>query len=202
MTSEKDIQSTRAQTSPVTQIAAAAEQLFAEQGYRKTTMAAIASRLGIGRTTVYDYFRSKEDILIYLIEQKIPHQPRPQLQGSLEERLQTLAADSLSRLQDNIHLYRVLFTEHPVLGTKPGDHLVHWQQIILSQVRMTIQDAIREHSFTPRCSLDQIVFAYTALVSQKMNGLILSDSSRYSQPIEQEARMIVDLLIRGTGVIV
>lgn len=199
--SDKGTQSPQCQNTPVTQIAAAAEQLFAEQGYRKTTMAAIASRLGIGRTTIYDYFRSKEDILIYLIEQKIPQQPRPELTGSLEERLQALAAESLSRLQDNIHLYRVLFTEHPVLGTKPGDHLVQWQQIILSQVRWTIEEAVRDHSFTPRCSLDQIVFVYTALVSQKMNMLILSDSHQYSQAIDQEARMIVDVLIRGTGVL-
>jgi len=44
-------------------IAAAARDLFASQGYERTTVDAIADRAGVGRRTVFRYFRSKDDAI-------------------------------------------------------------------------------------------------------------------------------------------
>jgi len=44
-------------------IAAAARELFASQGYDRTTVDAIADRAGVGRRTVFRYFRSKDDAI-------------------------------------------------------------------------------------------------------------------------------------------
>ena len=43
-------------------------QLFAEQGYEKTSLREIAERLGVTKAALYYYFKSKEDIVASLIE--------------------------------------------------------------------------------------------------------------------------------------
>ncbi len=50
----------------------AAGELFAALGYAETTHADIAHAAGIGRTTFYEYFASKEDVLVQLVEDRLP----------------------------------------------------------------------------------------------------------------------------------
>lgn len=51
---------------------AAATVLFAEIGYEETTFADLAAEAGVGRTTIYEYFRDKEDLLATLVEDELP----------------------------------------------------------------------------------------------------------------------------------
>lgn len=50
----------------------AARDLFAEIGYARTTHADIAAEAGIGRTTFYEHFTSKEDLLVQLVAEDLP----------------------------------------------------------------------------------------------------------------------------------
>jgi AcrR family transcriptional regulator len=43
-------------------------ELFAEQGYEKTSLREIAERLGVTKAALYYHFRAKEDIVISLLE--------------------------------------------------------------------------------------------------------------------------------------
>lgn len=45
---------------------------FAAHGFRNTTHADIAAAVGIGRTTFYEYFESTEDLLVQLVEERLP----------------------------------------------------------------------------------------------------------------------------------
>ena len=45
---------------------------FAQHGFRNTTHADIAAAVGIGRTTFYEYFESTEDMLVQLVEERMP----------------------------------------------------------------------------------------------------------------------------------
>jgi AcrR family transcriptional regulator len=51
------------------QIRAVALELFAEQGYEKTSLREIAERLGVTKAAVYYHYRTKEEILSSLIEE-------------------------------------------------------------------------------------------------------------------------------------
>ena len=51
---------------------AAAHDLFGRLGYADTTLGDIADHAGIGRTTFYDYFDDKDDLLASLVEQSLP----------------------------------------------------------------------------------------------------------------------------------
>src|SRR5919108_2881249 len=43
-------------------------ELFAEQGYDKTSLREIAERLGVTKAALYYHFKSKEDIVTSLVE--------------------------------------------------------------------------------------------------------------------------------------
>ncbi len=50
----------------------AAMLLFSEMGYASTTFADLAAEAGVGRTTIYEYFSDKEDLLASLVEEELP----------------------------------------------------------------------------------------------------------------------------------
>ncbi len=45
-----------------------AVHVFIRRGYHKTTFAEIARRCSIGRTTIYQYFRNKDEIFMYAVK--------------------------------------------------------------------------------------------------------------------------------------
>src|SRR5215470_12746374 len=47
-----------------------AKQVFVESGYAGTSMSAIAARLGGSKGTLYNYFKSKEELFVAVIEKK------------------------------------------------------------------------------------------------------------------------------------
>ena len=49
-------------------IMAEAVHVFVKRGYHRATFAEIAERCAIGRTTIYQYFKSKEEIFVYAVE--------------------------------------------------------------------------------------------------------------------------------------
>ena len=55
-----------------TELLDAAEDLFSRHGYEATSLGDVAAFVGIGRTTVYEYFTDKEDLLASLVEERLP----------------------------------------------------------------------------------------------------------------------------------
>ncbi|MFC4944536.1 TetR/AcrR family transcriptional regulator [Pseudonocardia sp. GCM10023141] len=53
------------------QIRAIALELFAEQGYEKTSLREIAERLGVTKAAVYYHYRTKEEILASLLDEHV-----------------------------------------------------------------------------------------------------------------------------------
>jgi len=49
-----------------------AMELFADFGYEDTSFGDISASIGIGRTTLYEYFTDKDDLLASLVEETLP----------------------------------------------------------------------------------------------------------------------------------
>jgi len=85
------------------------DRLLARYGYRKLTMDDLASEVGIGKGTIYLYFRSKEDLVYSHIDRVVRH---------LIERLRRVLRSTLSpddKLREMIAL-RVIFRFDAVQG--------------------------------------------------------------------------------------
>src|SRR5438105_12741447 len=77
-------------------IVRAALALFQTKGFEATTTKAIARKAGIAEGTVFNYFKTKEDIALYFFEQEVDHaitavRESPHLRrATLQEKLFTL----------------------------------------------------------------------------------------------------------------
>src|SRR5262249_32423200 len=85
-------------------IVAAALSLFQTRGFEATTTKAIARKAGIAEGTVFNYFRTKDDIALYFFEQEVDHaiegvRRMPRLRKApLEEKLFVLVQSQLEYL--------------------------------------------------------------------------------------------------------
>src|SRR5262245_18088207 len=85
-------------------LVSAALALFQTKGFDATTTKAIARRAGVAEGTVFNYFRTKEDIALYFFEQEVDHaiesvRRAPRLRSApLEEKLFALIHSQLSFL--------------------------------------------------------------------------------------------------------
>ena len=110
--------------------------LFIEKGFRETSMREIAEAAEMGKSSIYDYFKTKDEILLWAMEdeildlttavQEIVNQPLPaieRLQGAMQRHLeylvsskefylklsfevQRLAIESQRRIQVRRHAYQ------------------------------------------------------------------------------------------------
>jgi len=53
------------------EIFAAATHLFVEKGFNETSMREIGEAAGVGKSTLYDYFPSKDEILISFVVEEV-----------------------------------------------------------------------------------------------------------------------------------
>lgn len=102
------------------QLLDAALEQFGTYGFTHTTHADVAAAAGIGRTTFYEYFASTEDLLIQLVEAKLPELVDEMIAGvraDLEppQRLAALTGRMIEFVGTD-HLGLILHTEVPKLS--------------------------------------------------------------------------------------
>ena len=98
----------------------AAKQLIADMGYGDMSHADITAAVGMGRTTFYEHFSSKEDILIALVRRDLPPltvEILESVDASLppDERLGRLTYEMV-RFVGTDHIGLILHTEVPRLS--------------------------------------------------------------------------------------
>ena len=98
----------------------AALDLITRHGFAGVTHADIAATAGMARTTFYEYFASVEDLLVELVERRLPEMS-DQIVGQVPEHLPTDAklAELAARMIEFVatdHLGLILHTEAPKLS--------------------------------------------------------------------------------------
>ena len=76
----------------------AAAQTFAEQGYESATIDAIAERAGVGKGTVYEYFRNKQELFFAVFDDYIAS-----MEGLARQVMEAPSATAAEQIQQAIH---------------------------------------------------------------------------------------------------
>jgi AcrR family transcriptional regulator len=97
-------------------ILACAQSVFSEQGYRNASMKEIAWRAGVGKTTIYNHFASKEELFLAIVRENLNHiheLSRAGLTGpgTAWQKIENSARSVLSFVEENAALLRVIFQE-------------------------------------------------------------------------------------------
>ena len=112
-----------------------AQELFATWGYKDTSFGDIAAAAGIGRTTLYDYFADKDDLLASLVEETLP----PTIKAMVEkvpqdlpptERLRRLMAGTVEFVALEPTLGQLLHRDVPKLSESAQQRVANAHQAL------------------------------------------------------------------------
>ena len=99
-----------------TRILCAAQEVFAQQGFRSAEVRAVAERAGVGKATIYKYFASKDALLLVIVEESLNYVRDLALtsligSGDPLTRLEHAARAMAHFLEENREFSRVLIQE-------------------------------------------------------------------------------------------
>ena len=130
----------------------AAVQLFAEKGFNETSMREIAEAAGMGKSSLYDYFETKDEILIWYFEdeisdmavmaREIASQPLPAI-----EKLRQILHKQLEFLLANKEFYLKLSFEIQRLGAESQRRIQIKRHEYQDLLRSLIEQGILEGAF-------------------------------------------------------
>ncbi|MBN2115137.1 MAG: TetR/AcrR family transcriptional regulator [Anaerolineales bacterium] len=146
----------------------ASVHLFLRKGFNETSMREIAKAARIGKTTLYDYFSSKDDILLSFVEdelQRLTEQAQEivsQNIGGLEKLRQMMFA-YMEYLATNEDFYMKLSSQVQRLAQESLERIQRKRHALQDVLRGIIDEGIQEGCFRPIDSLLATRVIFTAL---------------------------------------
>ncbi len=179
------------------EIARAAARLFQEKGYEGVSLLDIAGKMKLGRTTLYEYFRSKHEILAFHLvrEMQIYHRRVAGVfgkSGSFRDTMGEFIKVQLAYGEIHTafrHLLRTLECQAPHLAGRTKVQVVGLHGEVYRLMTKAIQDAVKR---------GEIRDLHSGLVMQ----LLVNATSfpiRATDGGGRSARAILDLFWRGIG---
>lgn len=121
--------------------------VFIEQGFHETTLQDVADKCGIGRTTLYSYFKNKEDIFLHVVKKQY-ETFRIEYQNLLKdpdvpylEKIKRLITKVVEDYERNHML--VIFVELWLLLKLKRERLNHFLEQGLTEIRLMFADLIK-----------------------------------------------------------
>ncbi len=160
--------------------------IIAETGSADVSLAEVAHAVGIGRTTLYEYFRDKDDLIATLVEERLPEVLIEMVDGSGEDdpvqRLSRLAVVTVRFVVDDPVLGLILHRELPHLSMAAQDRI----RLAHSDLAAETVDAYRRgvrsgvfreipHDIVGRFIQDTIMSAAKVLIAAPDPGKRLSE---------------------------
>ena len=130
----------------------ASVHLFLEKGFNETSMREIAKAAGVGKSTLYDYFKSKDEILISYFEgeiQKITAHAQ-EIAGqelTVAEKLRQIMHMHMGYLLDNKQFYTKLMLESQRLALQSQQRIQTSRHAYQDMLRRLIEEGIQSGEF-------------------------------------------------------
>ena len=126
--------------------------IFVKNGFHETSMREIAEAAGLGKSTLYDYFKTKDEILIYFFDDQLndltDEAQKIALQNlSADKRLCQIMDKYLESLQANKSLFLKMMQEAQSLKPADQKQVQEKRHAYQDLVRALIDEGIREGVF-------------------------------------------------------
>jgi TetR/AcrR family transcriptional regulator, cholesterol catabolism regulator len=180
------------------EVFAASVHLFLEKGFRETTMHEIAATAGMGKSTLYDYFKTKDEILLWGMEDGIYDLTELAKQIASHdipaaEKIHQIMHAHLEFLLANKEFYAKVMYEVQRLDLESQKRLQVRRHAYQDLLRELVEDAIREGTFRP---VNPLLAARAILV-------LLSPAVFTNRPTGTPKQMMdetIDIFYRGVRV--
>lgn len=176
----------------------AARDLIAEIGYSEMSHADITSAVGIGRTTFYEHFTSKEDLLIQLVRRDLPATSEEILASvdpdlAPDVRLGQLA-EKMVEFVGTDHMGLILHTEVPRLSPEAQRGIAEAHEGLASEFAAVYRAGVEQGLFAaypPRLAgrmIEQIIMT---------GGKVVMDSPDPGAQVAAIAKDTAAMLVRA-----
>jgi AcrR family transcriptional regulator len=169
--------------------------VFVKKGFHETSMREIAEAAGLGKSSLYDYFKTKDEILVYFFEDQLNdltnEAQKVALQNlSADKRLHQIMEIYIESLQANKNLFLKLTQESQRLKPQSQKQVQEKRYAYQDLVRALIDEGIREGIFRKVNSL----LAARLLISG-MSSVIYG--SRSTGTPQEMLRETLDIFFKG-----
>jgi len=180
----------------------AAERLFAEKGYRQTTMEDIARSAEYGTGTIYRYFESKDALYGELFERKLAAyldhlRERLTASASPRARLRTLVHAKMDFFRQNREFLEIFAQEFvataPSIDAALTPEALDLRAQCLEVIRDVIKEGLRSGDFRATMDPDLAVAAISGL----SNELLLHCLRSGDVPTEKVEAFMTDFIENG-----
>lgn len=172
--------------------------VFLRRGFHETSMREIAQAAGLGKSTLYDYFKTKDEILIYFFEDQFNDMTgstqKIALQNfSADKRLRQVMEHYLDNLQANKNLFMKLTAESQRLRPESQKKIQDKRHAFQDMIRALIDEGIREGVFRKVNSL-----LAARLLLSAMTPVVYG--SRFTGTPQEMLKDTLDIFFKGIEV--
>ena len=172
--------------------------IFLKKGFQETSMREIAEVAGLGKSTLYDYFKTKDEILVYFFEDQlndITHEAQKIALQNLpaDKRLRKIMETYIENLQANKNLFLKLSFESQRLKTESQKQIQQKRHAYQDMIRALIDEGIREGVFRKVNSL-----LATRLLISAMTPVIYG--TRLASTPQELLKDTLDIFFKGIEV--
>jgi len=183
------------------EILTAAQKLFQQFGIRKTTMEDIAKNICKGKSTLYYYYCSKEEIFDAVVQKELEEvfgKTRKAVEnaGNAEEKLKAYSVTKIQTLRGKSNLYHMIRLR--TLENPSSCHHLYSEYEIreISLITQILTFGINNGEFDDRLYKQIDIMPYIIVSSLKGLEFDLFTQSNFVD-IESRIEAIVDLLLKG-----
>lgn len=179
----------------------AAQKLFRQYGFHKTTMEDIAKAMGRGKSTLYYYYKSKEEVFDAVLTKEIEEVFRKTRQAidkvSLaEEKLKIYFSVSFKAVKSKVNLYKVVRGELTDGASFVNNLARKFNTIQVQSVRNILEQGIKNEEFTALLADDVDLASYSIVSALRSLALDLAIEEKFPNWDERLNALMV-LLIKG-----
>lgn len=177
----------------------AASDIFSKYGYKKTTMDDIALALGKGKSSIYYYFRNKEEIFQAVLEQEVILL-KTKLQKAVNRKkhhkgkLKAYIITRMKGFESMINFYNAVKNEY-LSQFEFIERIRHkYDQEVISTVQGILEEGVEKGDFSIE---DPSLAAVAIVISMKGFEIPLFITGKKEQDIEQIVDKLMKMLFNG-----
>lgn len=180
----------------------AAQKLFQQYGLRKTNMEDIAKRTGKGKSTLYYYYKSKEEIFDEVVRREACQvfaetQKAIAESSSAEEKLEVYFLTSIKMVQEKVNLYNIVRNEFVDENISRVRGLIKKMNLDdIETVKGILQLGIDNKEFMPEIAKEIDLISYI-IVSATRSILIDLAIDAPVPGWDLRSKILVNLFIKG-----
>jgi AcrR family transcriptional regulator len=183
------------------QIVQAAIETFMDRDYSQVKMEEIAESAGVGKGTVYEYFRSKEELFFESITQAVEayialFNRYFKASASCWDNLRNLMYVQLIFLQENRSWVRFLYSERPIQVDGLEQWFMERRLRLIQAIEGLIIQGVKDGEIRTGINTEMAARSFNALHYIVMGGMIALDGIEIT---EKHIDALMDIFWKGVG---